>query len=973
MAFSPSNILGLTRAAFRQEAEDLLVELDASLLSLESTPTDAELLNRVFRAMHTLKGSGATAGFKEVSTILHDVETVFNDAREGRCAITSPIVDCVLKISDVVRRMMLAPDAAASSFLAEGMASAEELGRLVRPAGAPMAVAPAAAGLVPDEPSSDAGAIWHVSFAPSRGIFHSGNDPLSMLREVLGLGHGKVRVRTSELLAERELDPEQCFLSWDLQVATSEPRERIQEVFAFVEDEATISIEKVAAKEAWVLPPGAYFDDPTIKDFREECEEDVADIEAHVIALEDTPADGDRLDALRRSLHSLKGLTRLLLSQAKRLPPRRHPLRAASELTHAAESFLDSGRARGVSTLDAETAQTLLESVDWLKRLLRDFDAPRDETWPVELLGRLLGPESAAAPSLTPVAMSSARPRSMVLSVADQCDEVVGALARERSAEAVMSPGERKMLTRALRTLGQAATYEGIPALSPRVEVLLALCGDQPAESETSWGAFRVEYESLGAILGGVRAAARPSARPTGRTISIRPSKPPGAERTSVAVPANVGAPAGATGATGATGAMGATGAGAPRSVRVDQTKLDRLMRAIGELLVAKNALPLLAKRVDTDRHAVGKEIKETGDRIAHIADDLQDTMRQIRMMPIKSVFQRFPRMIRDLARSENKQVQLILSGEETELDKTVLEQIGDPLVHLVRNALDHGIESPEERVAAGKPEMGTIGLEMSMEGSHIVIRCSDDGRGMDPSRLRRLVVEKGLRTEAEAAALSDARALELVFLPGFSTAAKVTSLSGRGVGMDVVQSNVRQLRGTIGIQSVLGEGSTISIRLPSSLMVSKGILFECEREQYVMPIESIREMVKLRREDVRTVRDISLANVRGTILPVFSLAVLLGLRGADAGGALGEVEEVSAAIVATRRGDIAVVVDRLVAEIDVIVKPLREGLDQMLVFQGATILGDGRVALILDPAQLDALIGVEPRARSATMAASVA
>jgi two-component system chemotaxis sensor kinase CheA len=402
----------------------------------------------------------------------------------------------------------------------------------------------------------------------------------------------------------------------------------------------------------------------------------------------------------------------------------------------------------------------------------------------------------------------------------------------------------------------------------------------------------------------------------------------------------------------------------------VDQEKLDRMMRAIGELLVAKNALPVLATRVRTAAgNVASKEIEETGVRIAHIADDLQDAMRQIRMMPVRSVFQRFPRMIRDLARSENKQIQLIISGEETELDKTVIELIGDPLVHLVRNAVDHGIELPEVRLAQGKPEMGTIGLEVLTEGSNVVIRITDDGRGMDPQRLRAKAIEKGILTPTDAAALSDTRALELIFHAGLSTAEKVTSVSGRGVGMDVVKSNVLQLHGTISVASELGRGSKVSIKLPSSLMVTKGIVVQCASDQYVLPIEGINEMVKLRRDQIRQHRELAMASIRGTIYPVFSLAALLGLGERRSVVGESQPEETNAAIVSTGRGNIAVVVDRLIAEIDVIVKPLSQGLNQLQVFQGATILGDGSVALIIDTARLDSLIGVDPNPRESALA----
>jgi len=595
--------------------------------------------------------------------------------------------------------------------------------------------------------------------------------------------------------------------------------------------------------------------------------------------------------------------------------------------------------------LSVDASETILETVDRLKELLRANDEAREE-WPGDLLERLGasgdGPHEPAVSA--PSTRGAAHPH--VRSVVDQCDEVMRTIDARRGPEAPLSSGDWRTLGRALGTLGQVSGFAGVTSVCNGVQTLVTLCessSEEGAPPPLGWEAFRKQYRDVVGVLSSRPETAPASIRPRGRTVSLRPPTPAVQPSRAPQAPARAPAP--------------------QRSVRVDHEKLDVLMGAIGELLVAKNALPVLVSRVRGSDSQAGKEIKATVDRIAHIADDLQDAMRQIRMMPISSAFQRFPRMIRDLARSENKQVQLIISGDETELDKTVLEAIGDPLMHLVRNAVDHGIELPADRLAHGKPAMGTVGLEVLKEGANVVIRISDDGRGMDPARLRAKALEKGLLSEADAAGLSDKRALELIFLPGFSTAEVVTDISGRGVGMDVVQSNIRQLHGTVAIASDIGRGTVMLITLPSSLMVSKGMLVECANEKYVLPIEGVREMVKLRKDEIRQFRGVALANVRGSVCAVYSLARLLGLEergGEDVLSFAGE--EASAAIVSTSGGEIAVVVDRLVAEIDVLVKPLAGGLDRLALFQGATILGDGSVALILDVRRLDALVGGVPR-----------
>jgi two-component system, chemotaxis family, sensor kinase CheA len=394
-----------------------------------------------------------------------------------------------------------------------------------------------------------------------------------------------------------------------------------------------------------------------------------------------------------------------------------------------------------------------------------------------------------------------------------------------------------------------------------------------------------------------------------------------------------------------------------PTTIRIDQEKLDRLMRVVGELLVARGAIPTLVEKLSAgeDRAVITRSLKEAGAGISHIAEELQASVMAIRMLPVKTVFQRFPRLVRDLARSLGKEIQLVVEGEAVELDKTIVDQIGDPLVHLVRNAVDHGLERPEERTARGKQPSGRLTLRASNDAGNVIIEVEDDGRGLDPEALKRKAVERGLVTREAALAMSPAEACRLAFLPGLSTAEKVTDVSGRGVGMDVVASNIRSLQGAVDIRSSPGAGTVISIKLPTSLIVSKGILLESGGQEYILPLSSIRDMVKVPAAEVHDYHGFSITQVRGEIYSVFSLAEMFGLPVRSA-------EEVPIAIIESGKVRYGLIADRFVSEVEVLVKPLAGGLEHSKEFHGAAIMGDGRVVLVLNPLECHRLDGVGAR-----------
>jgi two-component system chemotaxis sensor kinase CheA len=763
------------REAFRVEAADLLAELDSSMLELESRPQDADLLNRVFRAIHTVKGSGATAGFNEMAAFTHHVEELFDEARLGRLTITPEMIDLALQAKDLIGQLLESDNPATQEPACAQVVDA--LAKFL-----PHLSKPGHNGQKTTGQAVSQRQRHKIFFKPHPQVFFSGTDPVNLVDELCTLGEATVTARVEGIPPLETLNPEQCYLAWDVELLNA-PMAKIKEVFLFVEDESEIRIESRGEPV-----PGE-------------------------IAKED-------------------------------------PL--AAFLNIAGQS---------------------LEALDGFLSHLRDSTEP---------------------------------------------DRECG-----------------KNYSRILKTFQAAASRQNQKETSALLEeqihfVEATLASGVTLSDETKEN-LEEGFQQLSALIS-----------------SLREHKPDGNKlETSTALQPEVTSAPAAPVAKGPKQAAIHTAA----SIRVDQGKLDRLIQSAGELLVARNAFPILARKLALEHglSGMGKEVKDAGDHISRIADDLQAAVMSIRMMPIRTVFQRFPRMVRDICRAQGKEAELLLEGEDTELDKTVIEQIADPLVHLVRNAADHGIESSEVRAQAGKPRVGKIMLKAYNKANNVVIEVHDDGHGMDPARLKKKAVEKGLITPGTAAAMDERAALELIFLPGLSTAEQVTSISGRGVGMDVVRSNIRQLHGITTIESRLGGGSKITITLPASLMVSSGILVEAKGEEYVFPIESVVQMVRLARDRIHRHDQANFATIRNEVFPV--------LRLADHSACAGQLPETSwppevpMAIVQTNRGRIGIAVDRFIGQVEVIVKPMGREYTNIPAFQGTTIMGDGRIALVINPA----------------------
>ena len=394
-------------------------------------------------------------------------------------------------------------------------------------------------------------------------------------------------------------------------------------------------------------------------------------------------------------------------------------------------------------------------------------------------------------------------------------------------------------------------------------------------------------------------------------------------------------------------------------SMRVDVRKLDELINLIGELVLERNRLCQLSRDISAGRIAgepLESAFSQSTARLSFITDELQTAGLKTRMMPIDAVFRKFPRLVRDLAQNLRKEVQLEVRGQETEIDKTMVELIGDPLVHLIRNSLDHGIETPDKRLELGKARHGAIRLQARQEGDQIVISVSDDGAGIDAERVLRKAIEKGLVTAERGRQLSNREILDFVFLPGFSTAEKVSDVSGRGVGMDVVRTNLKRMNGTIQLDSLPGKGTTVLLRLPLTLAILPVLLVQVSDEDYALPLRAVLETSRVRSGEVHEVEGSEVFRLHGETLPLLRLNRMFAVEG-DGGG---REEKVVILLIGEKR--IALVVDRLIGQESTVIKSLGSSLHHSSSVAGATIGGDGRVRLVLDPAGL--LAGVESKSR---------
>ncbi|HCE9847442.1 TPA: chemotaxis protein CheA [Pseudomonas aeruginosa] len=681
-------------------------------------------------------------------------------------------------------------------------------------------------------------------------------------------------------------------------------------------------------------------DEEILQDFLVEAGEILEQLSEQLVELESRPDDMDLLNAIFRGFHTVKGGAGFL------------QLNALVECCHIAENVFDILR-KGERRVSSELMDVVLQALDTVNAM---FDQVREQSEPtpatpelLAALARLAEPEGAAPaepvqapPAAVPPAEPAAPPEAPAQSGSsditdDEFEQLLDALQGDEApasavAEASAAPAgdeisdaEFEALLDQLHGKGKfvppAVSAEPAQVPAEAVEPAAAAAGDDISDDE--FEALLDELHGKGKFNDASEAVAAAAAVAKNIAAKSPAAKPAAPAKAAAARPAAPDRPAASE---------------AETTVRVDTARLDEIMNMVGELVLVRNRLVRLG--LNSGDEAMAKAVAN----LDVVTGDLQMSVMKTRMQPIKKVFGRFPRLVRDLARNMKKEINLELVGEETDLDKNLVEALADPLVHLVRNAVDHGIESPEEREAAGKPRVGQVVLSAEQEGDHILLMITDDGKGMDAEVLRNKAVEKGLLERDAADRLTDLECYNLIFAPGFSTKTEISDVSGRGVGMDVVKTKISQLNGTVNVFSQKGSGSKIVIKVPLTLAIMPTLMVMLGSQAFAFPLVNVNEIFHLDLSRTNVVDGQEVVIVRDKALPLFYLKRWLVPSAAHEEQGEGHVVILS---VGTQR--IGFVVDQLVGQEEVVIKPLGKMLQGTPGMAGATITGDGRIALILD------------------------
>ncbi len=701
-------------SAFFEEAAEHMAVIEAGLLDLEARPDDLDLLNKIFRSAHSIKGVAGMLGFTPVAQFTHKMETLLDQLRNGRIAVTQPMTDLLLKSTDCLKALIEAAQNETTADEAmihplEVQLEAAAAGTMPSAASAPAPVTAEAPAPVAALPAGNSLRRFTIRWTPPAFLFQRGLDPQQIFKELGDLGTvSDVQLDVSRLPDLSGMDPEQCYLSWTLTLATAKSKEIVAGVFEFIREDSVLSIEE-----------------------------------------------GEAQDEKRTTNDASRGT-----------------------------NIADGDESKPLGQILVETGVVSREALDQaLSQQKR--------------VGEILIEQHAATP---------------------------------------------QQINQALQKQQEGVTH--------------AKKGTDTA------------------------------------------------------------------------------------SIRVDTAKIDKLINLVGELVITQSMLSDLSARFEMSQLPV---LLERVAQLERNTREIQERVMGIRMLPIGSAFSRFPRLVRDLSGKSGKKIQLVLSGEETELDKTVIESITDPLTHLVRNSADHGLEGPEERLAAGKDEQGTIHLNAFHEGGNICITVADDGRGLNREKILAKAIKSGLISEQDK--IADDQIWPLIFKPGFSTAEKVTDVSGRGVGMDVVKRNIESLGGTVSIKTATGTGTTFTLKLPLTLAIIEGMTVRVGHETYILPMLSIVESIQPKADTVKTiVGKGEVMNVRGTYHPMMRLYEVFDLEPEHKDPA-----KAILLILETEGERVAVMVDEILGQQQVVIKSMEQNFRKVEGIAGATILGDGTVGFILD------------------------
>lgn len=678
--------------------------------------------------------------------------------------------------------------------------------------------------------------------------------------------------------------------------------------------------------------------------FLDESNEHLQTLSDQLIILEKEPDNSDTINEIFRAAHSLKGMAGTM--GYKRM----------QNLTHDMENVFSEVR-NGNMEVNSNLVDVLFQCLDALETYVDNIretqDEGTDDNEPIiKALNAFIASEGKgnAAPAAkkeeAPAATASAAPaddKDMPLADFEK-NAVNEALKKNLHVYKIKVSVDENCILKAARAFLVFKNLEG------HGDIIKSEPSVQDVEDEKFDFDFSIivvteeKYDNIIALIKNVSEIKDAAGQEITQPFPEEQTEEAKEEKKETSAVSQTAKPAAAKPAAKKPASTGKTSGSVSHTVRVDIEKLDVLMNLVSELIIAKNGL-VSASHVEGDEAAaLNQSFTEQIEYLERVTTNLHESVMKVRMMPIESVFSRFPRMIRDLNKKLGKKMELYMSGEDTELDRTVIDEIGDPIMHLLRNSADHGLESAEIRKERGKSEVGSIFLDAFQEGNNVVIEVRDDGNGIDTEKVKAKAVEKGTITQEQADVMTDKEAIDLLFRPSFSTAEKVTDVSGRGVGLDVVKSKIEALGGDVEVKTKYGEGSTFSIRLPLTLAIIQALMVKLGDEKYAISLGSIETIEDIPVSDIKYVHAKEVIHLRGNVIPLIRLRDLL-----DVPGEPEESENIT--VVVVRKGDkqAGLVVDSLIGQMEIVIKSLGKYIRINKMISGATILGDGSVALIID------------------------
>ena len=904
-------------ADFIAEAREHLEVIEPKLVELENNPNNPEIVDQIFRPMHSLKGASGFLNFNKINKLAHKGENVLDALRKGQIDNSPEIMDLILSSTDVLNQMLDSLE----QYGTEGEIGIQSL------------------------------------IADLENMFQEKNTE-------------KTEAKSTGNKGESSNPPpaKKTQNNYTSEENTENKPESAQN--------NTSSSQGQSYKLSVISPEH-------LSDFLEEAHEIVSNLNATLLKLEKSSLeDTEVLDDAFRYFHNLKGNSGLI------------GYKELNEVTHAVETLLN--EYRNIEQIpESATIDILLQVLDFLEELINAIDQETSSVVPLDtsdILNKLysLGMEKdvpaqedsfqeeteTGKEELSPeeeIQEEDIDPEDFKIfeqTVEQQFDNIYLALRtlNQDSSQQEYIDG----LYRSFLSIQNASAYMDFEELRSYAETNASLV-DQGRNSGQGFDALLPILEQEAEILQNMvykeinRIKKTPQKTPDPEQSVTKEKNAQVQEEEEIAEkadsPPEQGAePGGEKQIPEQTESVqedkqAQSGQTADQqksknssTIRVEHEKLDHLMNLIGELIINRNQFSLIAKELENVKQVsnLAQNLTETTDTMARISDDLQDTIMQVRMVQVKTVFARFPRLVRDLSRKSGKKVELITEGEETELDKSVIEAIGDPLVHLIRNSVDHGLEHSEERLNAGKPETGHLWLRASHAGNSVIIEVEDDGKGMDPEKIKKRCIEKEILSREEADKLDDKEAIELIFAPGFSTAEEVSDVSGRGVGMDVVKDNIKNLNGNVAIQSEMGQGTKITVSLPLTLAIIEALLVKIQGDTYAIPLDAVSETTKIPANQVSEVNKREATTLRGEVLGLMELAKILGKAPRNE-----KREILPLVVISVNDRRLGLVVDELLQRQEIVIKSMGEYLGDIQGLSGATIMGDGSVILILDPAEI--------------------